>query len=1407
MVKKRLRDMFRKVKPGARERSPTDPPAPISVPAEPAVPPPVVDRSLAEYLSAAVEAREAGRFDEADGLLTEAIERFPDEPRPRFDWALLPHFRLDWTEAVRRSEIVRAEFPDAPAAHVLGAIVLRELDRLDDAENLLAAARERFPDDLRLANESAWLATHRRDWLEALRRWDLVRGQFPDWPGGYTGVAMIQRELRWFGEAEATLAEAVERFPAEPEPYIDYARVAEARGDWPAATLRWELVRESFPDRAAGYVGGAAALRELGRADEAEALTAEAAERFSTDATAAAEHAGTEPVARATFDSDAASPLASAESPETIAESATLTTEAPQPPGEVAPAGRSLAEYLDAATELRAARRLDEANALLAEAMEHFRDDPDLLSESGRVAEWRSDWPEAARHWEAVHNLLPGHALAHIGHARALIHDGRHDAAETLLEDAARRFPENFEILMVRAESAAQRRDWPEALQRWEEFRAGFPDSSEGYLGAVLASRELGRIEEAEELLAEAIERFPTERRLHVERALLSHVHRDWTAAAERWERVRAGFPDEPAAHVLGAVAVRELGRFDEAEALLAAARQRFPNDFGAEHEYAWLATIRGDFAEALERWDTLSERFPDRSAGLAGVARVLRQAGRFEDAELVLSEAVECFPAEIELAADHAEVAEARGDWDAAISRWATLRERAPAEVRGYTLGARALHSAGRHDEAATLLADAENLFPGSKEVAQAVFEARLRLAGAGLDGRTATAGAPAVHADDPELMHCLVMDFESLGGSGHGCEFGVFQREFGAEPLGLLRWADLAPHLLAEALEREFEGVGLAENTVLFVPPGDRPEYWTRDSRYWMAMRTFVAADATSEEQMRELACRRLQFLRDKLIGDLQAGEKIFVFKVIERNLTDEEIGRLHAAMRRYGDNTLLYVRYEDEEHPNGTVEVAADGLMIGYIDRFNFSRTDENLGPATESWTAVCRAAHSLWKAGAPVGTTEIIVKTQSEIDGVKLIFTKDLVEGRSFSFSRGDGTVIHPDVRLQTDGTLGSFSTESEHGWDQEDGNLVFKNSLGRATTVFDVTEILDGAYKFHGRFLPKGSNIYWHYLHENRVRQVLPAAVAKADARTAGQNEVAVLVRTHKADAKFAELMTKLDKGRSGFDLFATIDETNGRPDVEIDNVIWNSVEASRELGLTQPHQAFMIYLEVPLYFALREIPSYKYYLMIEDDVDLVRSDASFLNAVCERLREPDYADVDLVSLQLGKMGPQSGWYRACSKTFPAEYCYSSFFPFVIVSRRAAAYLFSQRQLEAVRQPAQDDVIHCEAFVPSCVAAGGFRFVDLEQLIPGSYALETMGMQIGKEALGRPMGYQMQIPDGIEMVHPVYTREEFVERAYRKFGLGLGRWDWVARALESEDARVISDDLKERVRQRIPENAQ
>ena len=228
---------------------------------------------------------------------------------------------------------------------------------------------------------------------------------------------------------------------------------------------------------------------------------------------------------------------------------------------------------------------------------------------------------------------------------------------------------------------------------------------------------------------------------------------------------------------------------------------------------------------------------------------------------------------------------------------------------------------------------------------------------------GRHATEGSLLVDGTPlGEVQRDLVMRFESLGGAGHGCEFGLFQRHYGAEPLGLLRWADLDHNLLCDALESRFEGVGLPENTILFMPENS-DEWWTKDTRYWMAMRSFVKVADVGFDQMTRRVCRRLQFLRQKILEDLGTGEKILVFKNMQRNLSGKELARLHQAIRSYGASTLFYVRYADAQHPPGTVEATAPGLLIGYIDHFAFSPDDKPLGMVHQAWYDLCERAWRL------------------------------------------------------------------------------------------------------------------------------------------------------------------------------------------------------------------------------------------------------------------------------------------------------------------------------------------------------------------------------------------------------------------------------------------------------------
>jgi hypothetical protein len=206
------------------------------------------------------------------------------------------------------------------------------------------------------------------------------------------------------------------------------------------------------------------------------------------------------------------------------------------------------------------------------------------------------------------------------------------------------------------------------------------------------------------------------------------------------------------------------------------------------------------------------------------------------------------------------------------------------------------------------------------------------------------------------------MVMRFESLGGNGHGAEFAIFQRRAGGEPDGLLAWADLGAELLMAALEARFAGVGEEANTEVFAPDGSE-EWWTKDKRYWMAMRSFEKV-AVGIDSATPKICQRLVALRQRLISELEQGEKIFVFRSMHRNLTGPEVNRLYTAIRAYGDATLFYVGYEDEAHPDGTVESVRPGLPVGPTVRFKLSRTNQlSAAPPTALWLAVCRNAYSL------------------------------------------------------------------------------------------------------------------------------------------------------------------------------------------------------------------------------------------------------------------------------------------------------------------------------------------------------------------------------------------------------------------------------------------------------------
>ncbi len=316
-------------------------------------------------------------------------------------------------------------------------------------------------------------------------------------------------------------------------------------------------------------------------------------------------------------------------------------------------------------------------------------------------------------------------------------------------------------------------------------------------------------------------------------------------------------------------------------------------------------------------------------------LAGALEQQGRFAEAEAVLREA-SCEsdePDAITLHTYPATLAWKRGDWAGAVARWAEARRRFPEDE---SLPA-------RHQEALLRLAEHD----------PKAYQQRC-------------ARPVALYPDDPG--EALALRFESLGGTGPdgGCEFGCFQRSFGAEPLALFRWAAVPASSLIACLDARFARIG--DMDAITIEPHEG-QWEITDTIYGTKMHSFVSSIDVSAERMQTLAGKRMRYLREKLIGDLTAPEKIFVLKAGWSPPTDEEIAALGRGVRSYGPGELLCVCPADEAHPEGVVRSAGAGVFIGYMD---FSAASD-VAARRPAWEKMCRTIVSLSALSRPAQPT--------------------------------------------------------------------------------------------------------------------------------------------------------------------------------------------------------------------------------------------------------------------------------------------------------------------------------------------------------------------------------------------------------------------------------------------------
>ena len=319
----------------------------------------------------------------------------------------------------------------------------------------------------------------------------------------------------------------------------------------------------------------------------------------------------------------------------------------------------------------------------------------------------------------------------------------------------------------------------------------------------------------------------------------------------------------------------------------------------------AYGAHDRKDWPAAMDLWSKVRETYPDIPDGFVHGSTALDQLLRHDEAQVWLDDGLARLPGSIQLLTHAAYRATHYRDWERAERLWNIVLKHDP----GSEDAARQLMNASHHVQLAAL-------GDGALQVADTSIQNYYPEGDATLADNTS---------------RDLLLSFEGIGAT---CEFGAVQRHFRADPLGLLRWAAATPDKIARAISSRFEGVGDPSQTRLILM-ADK-EYFVQDTKYDFALHTAIYQGDEDEAVILKRQNRILSFLAKKLLGDIESGEKIFVFNFPNRRISMAEIRALQDGLRRIGPATLLCMRIADEEHPSGSIQRLEGGVFIGYLER---------------------------------------------------------------------------------------------------------------------------------------------------------------------------------------------------------------------------------------------------------------------------------------------------------------------------------------------------------------------------------------------------------------------------------------------------------------------------------------
>ena len=398
--------------------------------------------------------RSQGNFEKAERTAQQGLAKHFDNISLVLEHAKIAMVRRDWPVAIDRWQaVLESQGDNAPAATFAQlARAHRRQDNLEKAEKTAQHGLVKHPDDIGLVHEHAMIAMVRKDWPEAINRWQAaLESQGDNAPAAtFAHLSRAQRSQDNLEKAEKTTQHGLVKHPDDIGLVHEHAMIAMVRKDWPEAINRWQAALESQGDNApaATFAHLSRAHRRQGNFETAEEAVLRGLARYPDHTGLASAHA------------DVA--MARRDWPEAISRcQAALESQ-----GDNAPA----ATFAQLSSAHRMQGNFEKAEEAVREGLARYPDHAGLASEHADVAMARRDWPEALDRCQAALESQGDNAPAatFVQLSRAHRSQGNIGEAEDIVLQGLARFPDSTGLASERAEIAMARRDWPDAIKRWQ---------------------------------------------------------------------------------------------------------------------------------------------------------------------------------------------------------------------------------------------------------------------------------------------------------------------------------------------------------------------------------------------------------------------------------------------------------------------------------------------------------------------------------------------------------------------------------------------------------------------------------------------------------------------------------------------------------------------------------------------------------------------------------------------------------------------------------------------------------------------------------------------------------------------------------------------------------------------------